>query len=346
VRIVKRLGREDLAARAGAAYRTMTHQARDRGVAVVALLLSSNLWMPPENQDRSEIESPEHFAAWIRWARGDLDGALAELRKPGAGAVRAFERATFLVQAGDWEGAHRDFVFARDHDPLGTRASTEINAAIAETASAEGAHVIDVEALFAPLADHGIPGWEVFADNCHPRPHALDLLARALMREVGAEACASRRWSGGDAPCPSQGCNIALPQDIGALAHPAAMGRDHPRRVFEGPFLALLRLAPADAPARIAQYADGELVRHDAPTRAAMLTAIGAAARNAGRHDLAREYLSRSLAVERTPAALVELALTVLRGGDEAAARTTLDEALLLDPTHVQARGLRTALEQ
>ncbi|MDB4928796.1 MAG: hypothetical protein JWM10_1280, partial [Myxococcaceae bacterium] len=56
-----------------AAYAEILPAARARGVAVMALLLSSNLWFRPR-AEAAYVASPERALAWVRWARGDLAG--------------------------------------------------------------------------------------------------------------------------------------------------------------------------------------------------------------------------------------------------------------------------------
>jgi hypothetical protein len=356
-----------------AAYQAILHGARARGVAVVALLLGSNLWFRPR-AEAGYVASPERGLAWVKWARGDLDGAVAALTPPGGGddALRAFERAGFRAQAGAWPAARRDLEAARDLEPASVRASSATTAAIAEAARGGGAQLLDVDALFSPLADHGIPGWDVYFDNCHPNPAPLDLLARAVLRAAAPEASAACLGPSAGLPSPEQAAaqlfrgmspgdpadptgsafrrlvdgpfRVFVPGDPRALDWASYPDNGGWRRAIDGPFSAVMGLAPEAARAVVERYDREVLARYEPPAHAAALAAIAGVARDAARLDLARWCLERSVTVAPSAPALVELALLRLRAREDAAARDDLARAGRLDPASAQVRHVLAAL--
>jgi hypothetical protein len=366
-----RADRRDPPAMGREAYAAILPAARARGVAVMALLLASNLWFRPR-ADAAYVASPERALAWVRWARGDLAGAAAALAPaPGApdDALRAFERAGFRAGLGAWADARRDLVAARDLEPTSTRATTATTAAIAEAARAGGAQLVDAEGLFAPLADHGIAGWDVFFDNCHPHPAPLDLLAGAVLRGAApdvAEACLAPAPAGQVGGQMFQGLRPDDPNDpvgsawrhlvdgptrVFVAGDPRALDWSaYPdnggwRRILDGPFVRVMHLAPAAARAVVERYDREVLARYEPAPHAAALAALGAIARDADRLELARWCLERSAAVAPAAPALVELALLRLRAREDAAARAALAQAARLDPSSAQVRHTLTALD-
>jgi tetratricopeptide (TPR) repeat protein len=343
-----RIGRE--------AYRQILAAAQGAHVGVVALVLASNLWFRP-NPERDYIVSRPRAAAWVKWARGDLNGAVATLSGEPDGALRAFERASFQAQLGEWDAARASLQRARDLEASPTRASSAITAAIRQAAQEGGARIVDFESLLSRLDPHAIPGWDVFFDNCHPYPQPLDLMARATLRAAApdeAMKCLARpvappaldhqfddpylRLTYGPFSVRPQGD----PETIARTTYPDDGGW---RRVVDGPFSLLFAREPAAAASILDRFERDYLPRFDPAVRAAMLDAIGATARDAGRLDIARRALEQSKKTAPTVPGLVNLALLHLRARDDAAARADLDEAGRLDPSDAEVAELKHALD-
>jgi len=340
------------------AYRQILRMAQTKGVKVVAVVLASNLWFRPKASGEY-VTSPQRTLAWVKWARGDLDGAIAALQ-PSDGrddALRAFERATFHAQKQAWRSTRQELERARDLEPASVRASSATTAAITQAARDGGATTIDVDALFSPLAEHGIPGWDVFFDNCHPYPEPLNLLARTVLKAtVQDQTCPTSLMAltglkdQGDAyrRLIEGPFRVLLPDD----SNTDALGwRTYPdngawRRLIDGPFTAVLRLAPRDAQSIFERYDREMLASYNSKARAAILHAMGLAARDAGRLDLAHWSLERSTSIEPAAPVLVDLALIQLREHQEAAARESVERSLQLEPANLQARAFLEVLQQ
>jgi hypothetical protein len=356
---------------ARASYEAILRAARPRGIRVVALQLASNLMFRPRS-DAAYVASPGRAAAWVRWARRDLAGAVAALSPAadGEAAPRAYERGVFEGQAGDWAAARADLERARDLDaclpgdaPGGCahRASAQTNAAIAATARAGGASVLDVGAFFAAGAPHGVVGWETIWDYCHPNAAPLTALARATLAAAAPEAAAACRLDAvdfslrgpaagpdrADAPfvaAPPRG--LALPPDPSRFGWGVFPDNAAWRRLLDGPVAALLRDAPAEAPAVLARFDRERLATLAPEARAAALAAVGAAARDGGRDDLAQWALEAARELAPAAPALIDLALTRLHRGDEAGARADLARAGAVDPAYAPTALVLAAMSR
>jgi len=97
-------------------------------------------------------------------------------------AAYHFLQGRLLAAKGDWERAAEHFGRARDLDPLPWRALTRFGEAIRRTASGPGVRLLDVERMIAANAPHGLPGFRLFLDNCHPTAQGNALIARDLIR--------------------------------------------------------------------------------------------------------------------------------------------------------------------
>jgi hypothetical protein len=327
------------------AYKQILKLTQAKGVSVVALVLASNLWYRP-NMEPGYATAPERARAWVKWAEGDAAGAVELLKANGAdGAMRAYERAHFLAEAGNWTLARTELEHARDIEAMPTRASSAVTAGIEDAARQGRARLIDVDALFAPLADHGMPGWDVFFDNCHPHPPALDRLARTVLAATAPDAAAAC-LSGPPLPEPTKAdpfsrlvdgpTRVQLPDEKADL--------ETVRRRVEGPFTTLIRREPGEAANDLKRYDSEVLTKGPVAVRVSMLTAISETARDLGRFDLARWSLDQSITTQPTAAALADRALLEHRDHQDTEAGADVQKALALDPTYPLAKALSEAL--
>jgi len=85
------------------------------------------------------------------------------------------------VAAGNYEYASRLFIRAKDLDPMPWRALTEFNQAIRKLAERDRVFLVDVEKSFQRYALHGLVGFSLIADNCHPTPLGNAIIAREIL---------------------------------------------------------------------------------------------------------------------------------------------------------------------
>ncbi|MHC5210735.1 MAG: GDSL-type esterase/lipase family protein [Planctomycetota bacterium] len=111
-------------------------------------------------------------------------------------ADTAFARGEALLASRDLAGARAAFEAARDRDRWPHRATAPLLEALRETAR----RLVPVDAAFDAATASGIPGFELFADHCHPNPAGQRLLASTVadaIEDLGLMPATGRR---GQAP--------------------------------------------------------------------------------------------------------------------------------------------------
>lgn len=162
----------------------MVSAARARHVPVLLCTLAYNL------QDLTLLP------ALAAEAEAAEDATLQQLQaalwlRPGDIALeRAYGRK--LAEAGDAAGAAHHLEQALLLDPRPNRADARINGIIREVAQQDGAAVADVHDAVARAAPQGLPGRELFVDNCH-----LNERGRKILVHTVAEALAPLLSGGG-----------------------------------------------------------------------------------------------------------------------------------------------------
>ena len=94
-------------------------------------------------------------------------------------AQQHFLHARSLMDAGEDDEALKEFIAARDMDPMPWRATSQANAAISRSAASQGATVCDLVKIFRAASLHGATGWELMDDHVHPT-----LLGQAVMADA------------------------------------------------------------------------------------------------------------------------------------------------------------------
>lgn len=139
------------------------------------------------------VPSDSTYASALKKLRAHLDAERGE---------QALEQALQLLQdrpqdplvmyylgrayyeLGQFEEAYRWLEQAKELDPLPFRALNSLNDIVREQADQDGVWVIDLDRIFRDNAPHGLPGFDLFADNCHPSPEGNFLIARALIETL------------------------------------------------------------------------------------------------------------------------------------------------------------------
>jgi len=162
-------------------------------------------------------------------------------------ADTAYARGQSLLEAGDAAGALAALQRARDLDGWPHRASTELNDAVA----AEARHFVALDRLFAEQSARGVPGFDLFADHCHPTPAGQRLMALGVadaLEDLNLYPLTGRR---GTAPPLEEGLTLFGADEIMFARADAQVGR-----AFTG--FALMRGTPgplAETARRILQGA-------------------------------------------------------------------------------------------
>jgi len=155
----------------------MVRRSREAGVTLYVLTVPNNLrdWEPTAPSDSGLEEARSLLARGLgRTALASLDA-----RTDTANALRLFYRAKCLDAAGRYDEALRAYIQARDNDLSFFRARSVFNG-IVRRAAGKNVRVVDMETILRGYAKDGIPGSDLFHDNCH-----LKLLAnRIAAREI------------------------------------------------------------------------------------------------------------------------------------------------------------------
>lgn len=87
---------------------------------------------------------------------------------------------------GNFEYARKLYLKAKDRDPLPWRVLSEFNQAIRnEAKQSAGVYLVDLEKIFQAYSEHGLIGFKLICDNCHPTPLGNAIIARELIKVVG-----------------------------------------------------------------------------------------------------------------------------------------------------------------
>ncbi len=189
----------------------MVEIARSCGARIVFVTPASNLrdCSPFKSERRDGLSAEErgrfddHLGAATaahrdgenRAALERLDHSLA-LDDRHAGAW--FLRGRVLLALGRTDDARVAFDRARDEDVCPLRAPPEIRRTIVETASRLDVPVVDFAARVEDVAQHGIPGEDVFLDHVHPTIAGNRMLALAILDWMAAAALVTPRADWGE----------------------------------------------------------------------------------------------------------------------------------------------------
>ena len=85
-----------------------------------------------------------------------------------------------------YDEAKAAYLRAKDLDAFPHRALSSFNDTVRRVAREQGALLFDAEEVLMRASPEGMPGWNVFMDQCHPNPTGHALLASALAEIVDA----------------------------------------------------------------------------------------------------------------------------------------------------------------
>lgn len=183
------------------AWERMAGKARAAGVPVVLCLPAGNFLHAPD-LDRSvfvDRRLSEAYGRGLFLLESSGDRAVADYflglsrRRPEI-AVFHYFRGRALLRLGRRSEALRELEAARDLDPSKSRATSRTIAVLRSVAREHSLPLADVEARFTTESRPGVPGFELFRDNCHPWPRGYRLIADEIVRALargGGPAVAS-----------------------------------------------------------------------------------------------------------------------------------------------------------
>ncbi|MCX5795240.1 MAG: hypothetical protein NTY77_07095 [Elusimicrobia bacterium] len=124
-------------------------------------------------------------------------GTALESRYPGSALV-AYCQGLIAERRGRYDQARSRYARALERDPSPMSCTPTRNQGIRDLAARYGLPLADLERRFIAFAPHGIPGFDLFEDNCHVWPPAYELYADAIIDALFA--CNASRGTGILAP--------------------------------------------------------------------------------------------------------------------------------------------------
>ncbi|MFC1849202.1 hypothetical protein ACFL27_03235 [candidate division CSSED10-310 bacterium] len=144
-------------------------------------------WAPVEkNYERAQDRADKYFRAWESCKADRNEEALAEMKSiwtdEPEDPMACFIIGLILRKMGQYEHARIYFQAARDKDRLPLRAPGALNEILKEVATKHGTGFLDLEEIFSNQSPHGICGFNLFWDNCHPTRKGQQLIAQSIMK--------------------------------------------------------------------------------------------------------------------------------------------------------------------
>ncbi len=173
---------------------TIVDMTRAVGMPLVLCTMPSNVrdW-PPSRSGGGFVYSDTSYANVLREMHRGLQAGASERVRDASRALLADRSddalAMYYLGKAQWalsegEEAAQWLQRAKESDPFPFRALDELNDIVRAQRGRDGVFVVDIDAEFKRAAEGGLPGLELFADNCHPSPMGNFLIARALIEEL------------------------------------------------------------------------------------------------------------------------------------------------------------------
>lgn len=147
------------------------------------LTVPSNLrdWAPvgPTESDHEQLRA--------LLAQGQARQALEQLGDVSRNPIRQYLQARAFDQIGMLKEASGAYRRARERDADFRRARTAWNSLVLKRAQSTFVRAIDMEGLAAKYAKDGIPGFDLFVDNCHLNPRGHRIVALEIAKVFAAE---------------------------------------------------------------------------------------------------------------------------------------------------------------
>lgn len=168
---------------------------RQNNKPLLLLTAPSNLsdW-PPVHKDVATNDHEEEYESWIAevdrfLADGVSDRAIERIYKLlntyGNDPLLLYLLAKTYAVAGDYDYARTLYIKVKDLDPMPWRVLSDFNQAIRKLAELDGVFLVDVENSFQQQAMHGLIGFSLVSDNCHPTPRGNAIISRDILAFMG-----------------------------------------------------------------------------------------------------------------------------------------------------------------
>jgi len=163
---------------------------RNRGVPVILCTLPSNLrsWPPfrsePNNDAlRQRFDLIQNLLSAKQYPEA-LSNAKAVLADHETAAHFHYAAALSLDKLSRTVEAQEHYLLAKDYDAFPHRTLSSFNERIREIAAKRGVLLFDAETSFFAASPDGIPGMDLFLDQCHPNVAGHKILADGIFKIV------------------------------------------------------------------------------------------------------------------------------------------------------------------
>jgi len=173
---------------------TIVQLLRRERVPLLLCTVPSNLFWPPIYQNRTEINPSVEYERNVQDCLRLLDNgntreaeqAIRKMTRVGHEneAMEVYLQGMLHYKLGEYEKAFSSLKAAKDLDPFPTRAVTEFNEIVFEFSQEPGVYLVDLENHFRKKAKHGIVGYDLIGDNCHPTPLGHSLIANKIVESI------------------------------------------------------------------------------------------------------------------------------------------------------------------
>ncbi len=175
----------------------MTRLAKEKGIPIMLATVPDNLRHRP-GSEKQEKEYQD-IANKLKEAESGDSGSgvsLAEsMLKESDTHARSYAAAEVMLRAGRKERALELFQRAELLDPTPFRSNQELRKAVLEVGGSEQIATCDMALELNRVAQDGIPGFDLFADWCHPNPEGHKQLAKILLRCIRSSGVLALRSS-------------------------------------------------------------------------------------------------------------------------------------------------------
>lgn len=158
-------------------------------VPAILCTCTSNLEYSPFHSKAPHGISQEEIREFVKKASSELKVGSSEqllkeaenlLRQEPECAAAYFVRGRCYADMGRMVEAKSDFISARDFDAFPKRSMSSFNKSVRKIALQNRVPLFDAELVFEQKSEHGIPGWNLFVDDCHPTSDGHRIIAEGL----------------------------------------------------------------------------------------------------------------------------------------------------------------------
>jgi len=117
-------------------------------------------------------------------------------------AMEVYLQGMLHYKLGEYKKAFFSLTAAKDLDPFPTKTLTKFNVIVREVSQEPGVYLVDLESFFRKKAKHGIVGYDLIGDNCHPTPLGHSFIAHKIVECISTNNILAMKNQGNGLCCP------------------------------------------------------------------------------------------------------------------------------------------------